>query len=250
MTNFWSKYLLPVAVAGFVLAETAGTEALRRSEPADLLRRIDITALQVDTVARDSSAVTAPADAGKSGRKERGRRRKDKKQEAKPQPPKPKQKKQEDIFIWDDDTLIIADEGPLDTIPVITIRDTVPVPDSLRTVDTFLFHWYWAARDSLVHRIVVDSLRASGDSLAWPVIDSLYKADSSAVAKAAFQGRAEALRLRAGTAENPAPAGQHPAGQGQPPGHPRQHPREYAPHPGFRIHPGFPVLQAFLHLAP
>ena len=52
MTNLWSKYLLPAALAGLVLAETAGSGTLYRRESPDLLRRIDIAALQVDTLQR------------------------------------------------------------------------------------------------------------------------------------------------------------------------------------------------------
>jgi hypothetical protein len=61
------------------------------------------------------------------------------------------------------------------------------VPDSLRTVNPFLYRWYVATKDSLTHRIVIDSLKAAGDSLDWPVIDSLYLADSSAIAQEKFR---------------------------------------------------------------
>ena len=57
------------------------------------------------------------------------------------------------------------------------------VPDSLKLTDPFLYQWYVAVKDSLVHRIVVDSLKKDGDSLIWPVIDSLYLRDSATVAK-------------------------------------------------------------------
>ena len=182
--NLWSKYLLPAAVAGFVLAETAGTEALRRTEPSDLLRRIDITALQVDTVQQDTSAaVKAAAEEGKKDRKKD--RKKGKKQQDRPKPPpKPKQV---DIFIWDEDTTFFSQPRKVDTLPAITARDTMKVPDSLRTTDPFLYKWYVATKDSLIHRVVVDSLKAAGDSTDWMVIDSLYLADSTAIARAAFE---------------------------------------------------------------
>ena len=61
------------------------------------------------------------------------------------------------------------------------------VPDSLRTTDPFLYKWYVATKDSFTHRLVVDSLKAAGDSLDWPVIDSLYLADSTAFAKEKFR---------------------------------------------------------------
>lgn len=68
-------------------------------------------------------------------------------------------------------------------VPRISARDTMKVPDSLRYTDPFLHRWYVAVKDSLTHRIVVDSLRAAGDSVAWRAIDSLYLRDSSARAR-------------------------------------------------------------------
>lgn len=106
------------------------------------------------------------------------------------------------------------------------------VPDSLRLTDPFRYQWYVALKDSLTHRIVVDSLMAEGDSLLWPRIDSIYLADSAATAKAAFekmvrgpfQERKEALRLRAlQAARHPASARLHPAAERQSQANPRQH---------------------------
>ena len=105
-------------------------------------------------------------------------------------------------------------ETPLDTLPHLTARDTIKVPDSLRLTDPFRFKYYVALIDSLTHVIVRDSLRRSSDSLKvtvdtllaqsledsaernrlhalqdsldWRMIDSIYVADSSAVAKAIF----------------------------------------------------------------
>ena len=182
MTNLWSKYLLPAALAGLVLAETAGSGTLYRRESPDLLRRIDIAALQVDTLQRDSTAAASEARPEK-GKKGRSRKKKDDKKERPAPPPRPKV---EDVFIWDDDTVFFGPGRKVDTLPSITARDTMKVPDSLRSVNPFLYKWYVATKDSLIHRVVVDSLKAAGDSLDWPVIDSLYLADSAAVAKAAF----------------------------------------------------------------
>ena len=78
-------------------------------------------------------------------------------------------------------------EAREDTIPRIDARDTMKVPESLRTTDPFLYRWYVAVKDSFIHRIVVDSLRTAGDSLDWPVIDSLYLADSAFTAKEKFR---------------------------------------------------------------
>ena len=73
-----------------------------------------------------------------------------------------------------------------DTVPQLTARDTLFPPDSLRESDLFRYKYYVALLDSLTHKLVVDSLRNSGDSLDWPRLDSLYYADSASRAKAAF----------------------------------------------------------------
>lgn len=102
----------------------------------------------------------------------------------------------------------------LDTLPHLTARDTIKVPDSLRFTDPFRYKYYVALIDSLTHVIVRDSLQRSSDSLKvsadtlrarlldslaridfehaiqdsldWRMIDSIYVADSAAVAKAKF----------------------------------------------------------------
>ena len=102
----------------------------------------------------------------------------------------------------------------LDTLPHLTARDTIPVPDSLRLTDPFRYKYYVALIDSLTHVIVRDSLQRSSDSLkisadtlrarrldslaridfehaisdslGWRMIDSIYVADSTAVAKEKF----------------------------------------------------------------
>ena len=66
-------------------------------------------------------------------------------------------------------------------------RDSIKVPDSLRLTDPFLWKYYVAIKDSLAHRETVDSLRAAGDSLDWPRVDSLYLLDSAKVAKEKFE---------------------------------------------------------------
>lgn len=102
----------------------------------------------------------------------------------------------------------------LDTLPHLTARDTIPVPDSLRLTDPFRYKYYVALIDSLTHVIVRDSLQRSSDSLKisadtlrarrldslaridfehaisdsldWRMLDSIYVADSTAVAKEKF----------------------------------------------------------------
>ncbi|MBP5740636.1 MAG: putative porin [Candidatus Cryptobacteroides sp.] len=69
----------------------------------------------------------------------------------------------------------------------ISARDTMKVPDSLRLTDPFRYRYYVAIKDSLTHVIVRDSLRAAGDSIDWPKLDSLYFADSTLQAKIRFE---------------------------------------------------------------
>ncbi len=83
-----------------------------------------------------------------------------------------------------DDTSFVAAQA--DTVKFIPARDTMVVPDSLRRIDPFRYKYYVALRDSLTHVIVRDSLKAAGDSLDWPKIDSIYRADSAARKKAEF----------------------------------------------------------------
>lgn len=101
-----------------------------------------------------------------------------------------------------------------DTLPVLRARDTIKAPDSLRLTDPFRYRFYVALVDSLTHvetrdslRHSYETLRASGfelfakgdsipgaadtlhahlDSLDYVKLDSLYAADSTAAAKAAF----------------------------------------------------------------
>ena len=70
-----------------------------------------------------------------------------------------------------------------DTIPPLTARDTIPVPDSLRLTDPFRYKYYVALRDYPTYKLVRDSLIAAGDSLDWPLLDSLYVSDSLLQAK-------------------------------------------------------------------
>lgn len=74
-----------------------------------------------------------------------------------------------------------------DTIPRLTARDTIFPPDSLKDIDPFRYKYYVALIDSLTHKQVRDSLRQAGDSLDWPVLDSLYYLDSAIRKKAEFE---------------------------------------------------------------
>ena len=161
MKNLWSEILVPTAVAVLTLAGTVGVESTRTVRPESrfsLLHTIQLDTLPRDSVRQDTLKKTAVV------RKDTVR-----------------------TDLSDEEFDFFGETEVQDTTPIIFARDTMKVPDSLRTTDPFLYRWYVAVKDSLTHRIVVDSLKALGDSLDWPVIDSLYLADSAAVAKEKFR---------------------------------------------------------------
>jgi hypothetical protein len=155
MKAFWSKITVPAALAALVIAHTIGSSD-RRPERSGALYWYP----SIDTVAPKDTL--SPRDTVK-----------------KPAPVT-------DDDDWDDDDFSLFGEKN-DTTPRIMARDTMKVPDSLKLTDPFLYRWYVAVKDSLTHRIVVDSLKAAGDSLDWPVIDSLYRKDSTETADARFK---------------------------------------------------------------
>ncbi len=73
-----------------------------------------------------------------------------------------------------------------DTVPLVTARDSIFPPDSLKETDPFRYKYYVAIIDSLVHQIVSDSLKQAGDSVDWPILDSLYTIEYKARKKAEF----------------------------------------------------------------
>ena len=162
MKNLWSEILVPVVVAGLTMAGTVGVETSRTVRPEHRFHLLHN--LQLDTLKRDSTltdtVVKASAAVQDTART----------------------KAADDEFDFFGSS--VQEE---DTMPRIFARDTMKVPDSLRTTDPFLYKWYVATKDSFTHRLVVDSLKAAGDSLDWPVIDSLYLADSTAFAKEKFR---------------------------------------------------------------
>ena len=89
------------------------------------------------------------------------------------------------------DSLAFFPEEVQQADSVVKVRpaalDTLIAPDSLRQSDFFRYKYYAALRDSASHVWVRDSLRAAGDSLDWPKLDSLYRADSLVFAKEAFE---------------------------------------------------------------
>ena len=69
---------------------------------------------------------------------------------------------------------------------VLSPRDTIAVPDSLKETDPFKYKYYIAIKDSTTRFQVRDSLETIGDTLELHRFDSLYVKDSAEVAKAAF----------------------------------------------------------------
>ena len=157
MKNLWSEILVPAVIAGLTVIGTVGVESTRTVRPDARLRLL--REVRLDTIPRDTVKKAAAA-------------------------------KKDSVDLSDDEFDFFGfgeTEAREDTIPRIDARDTMKVPESLRTTDPFLYRWYVAVKDSFIHRIVVDSLRAAGDSLDWPVIDSLYLADSAFTAKEKFR---------------------------------------------------------------
>ncbi len=165
MKNLWSEILVPAAIVALTMAGTVGVETSRSVRIGVGLRparTFQTDTIPQDTVRRDSLASVTDTLA----------------------------LTEEDDFDFFNES---EPEQPKDTLPRIFARDTMKVPESLRDTDPFLYRWYVAVKDSLTHRMVIDSLRAAGDSLDWPVIDSLYYADSTAAAKERFRRWYEGL---------------------------------------------------------
>ena len=81
---------------------------------------------------------------------------------------------------------IVKDTNAIDTTVILTARDTIIAPDSLRTTDPFFYKYYVAIKDSLTRVQVRDSLLQAKDSVTLHKLDSLYLKDSAEVAKAKF----------------------------------------------------------------
>jgi len=160
MAKFWTDILVPIAITGAVAAQTLGVEISRASR-----LHAWFPGAQRDTVVQ---ADTLPPKDTLPPR------------DTLPPAAKPDSLEEEEDFF-----LFLQPQE--DTTPKIFARDTMKVPDSLRLTDPFRYQWYVALKDSLTHRIVVDSLKASGDTLLWARIDSIYLADSATVAREKFE---------------------------------------------------------------
>ena len=163
MAKIWSDIVLPIAVAGAVAAQTVGVEVNRaRRLQAWFPQRDTVTAVMPDsTLVQKDTVLKALTDTTVA---------------------KLEDEEEFDLFAEADDTL-----------PKVFARDTMKVPDSLRITDPFLYQWYVATKDGYTHKLVVDSLKAEGDSLIWPRIDSLYLADSTLAAKLAWERKFAAM---------------------------------------------------------
>ena len=161
MKNLWSEILVPAVIAGLTVIGTVGVETTRTVRPDARVRLL--RDVRLDTLTRD----TLPPDSAKTA--------------------VPKKETVVKDLSDDDFDFFGVEEEAVDTVPRVFARDTMKVPDSLRLKDPFLYQYYVAVKDSFTHRLVVDSLKAAGDSLDWPRIDSLYRLDSAFVAAEKFR---------------------------------------------------------------
>ena len=67
---------------------------------------------------------------------------------------------------------------------ILSAKDTLKVPDSLKETDPFKYKYYIAIKDSATRFQVRDSLIAAGDTAELAKLDSLYLKDSTDIAKA------------------------------------------------------------------
>ena len=69
---------------------------------------------------------------------------------------------------------------------ILSARDTIVVPDSLKETDPLKYRYYIAIKDSTTRVQLRDSLINAGDTLQLHLLDSLYLKDSTDVAKAKY----------------------------------------------------------------
>ena len=79
---------------------------------------------------------------------------------------------------------LISDSLAADTTKILSARDTIVIPDSLKEKDPFFYKYYIAVKDPATRAEVRDSLIQAGDSLELHKLDSLYIKDSTEVATA------------------------------------------------------------------
>ncbi len=93
------------------------------------------------------------------------------------------------------DSLSIDTLAKADTV-ILTARDTIKAPDSLKLTDPFFYKYYVAVKDPETLMIVRDSLFMAGDSLELHKLDSLYIKDSTEVAIAKYNAWYASLSRR------------------------------------------------------
>lgn len=89
-------------------------------------------------------------------------------------------------FSQGSDSLYISDSMDIMDTTVVSPRDTITVPDSLRETDPLKFRYFIALRDSVTRIQTRDSLMAAKDTIGLMQFDSLYTKDSAEVAQAKF----------------------------------------------------------------
>ena len=161
MAKLWTDILLPLAVAGGVAAQTLGVEMNRARVLHAWFPDARRDTVQVDSLHRPLDSLARATM--EQMQKDSIRARRDSLTE------------EEDLF------------GAEDNVPTVYARDTMKVPDSLKLTDPFLYQWYVATKDSYTHKLVIDSLKAEGDTLIWPRVDSLFVADSTLQAQIAWE---------------------------------------------------------------
>ena len=202
MARIWTDILLPAAIAGAVAAQTLGVEIHRASRLHAWFPRAARDTVQVDTVKIRPDSLKNKQDSLKARLDSLAQVPDSLAQipDSLLQVPDSLLRSPLDSLAEEEDFDLFYTSEEQDTVPSITARDTMKVPDSLRLTDPFLYQWYVATKDSYIHKLVVDSLKAEGDSLIWPRVDSLYLADSTYKAKLAWEkkwaGMSKAERKR------------------------------------------------------
>ena len=162
MKNFWSKIWIPavlVAVAGMQSFGIDVRRAIDYREASDTLSH---------TITADSSSLILPA--ADSLRSDADSTRFN-----------------ADSTLFKVDSLDFKTDSidlfKVDTL-ILTARDTIKAPDSLKDTDPFFYKYYVAVKDSTTRRQVRDSLLQAGDTLSMLRLDSLYIKDSTDIAVA------------------------------------------------------------------
>ena len=109
MKNLWSEILVPAVIAGLTVVGTVGVESARTVRPDDRVRLL--REVRLDTIPRDTVKKAAAV------------------------------KKDTVLKDLSDDEFDFFGETEVeaDTTPRIYARDTMKVPESLRTTDPFLY---------------------------------------------------------------------------------------------------------------